>query len=56
MVLNTLGAFFMFVLTIMELRFHMHYRRVRKVVYTRYNEYIYTCIKYVLFCLTKLEN
>jgi len=27
MVLNTLGAFFMFVLTIMELRFHMHYRR-----------------------------
>jgi len=27
MVLNTLGAFFMFVLTVMELKFHMSYRR-----------------------------
>ena len=41
MVLNTLGAFFMFVLTVMELKFHMSYRRVRKTLYTLYKKHLY---------------
>ena len=41
MVLNTLGAFFMFVLTVMELKFHMSYRRVRKILYTLYKEHLH---------------